>query len=916
MLVRYRRLSSSSAPAPRRWSSAASAASAAADAYRCHGHLRARLSPLAFAAVRAGGAAEAEAALLLPPPDGSAEARALAHAYCGAIGFEFMHCATSAERALFARAAEEAPPAGAAGPAASAAAASPAELRNAAQLMLRGHELEAFLGRKWVGLKHYGGSGCEALLPAVDAVLAAAGAAGVQSVVLGQAHRGRLALLVALLGYPARKLFHKLDGRDDVPRALPGLDDVSSHLLVSGERHGVRFSLLANPSHLELVNGAALGKARAQRDAGANAMALLIHGDAAFAGQGSVMESLAMSQTPAFSTRGSVHILTNNLLGFTAAAGVGRSSTYASDAAKAIDAPVLHVDAEQPAEVLRACRLAVAYRAAFGKDVFVDLVGYRRHGHNEVDEPGFTSPALYKEIRAREPLALAFADGVLGRPAREAQQAKLAAQLEAELAAARATLTSETGATGLGSGAPASAAGDHVVADGTAFARKWRGVRLVRSNEELHENPPTGVSLDALRRLGRASVAVPPGFAVHDRLQRSHVAARLAAMGEGEGGGSGGGGGGGRVVDWATAETLAFLSIAADGLKVRLSGQDAERGTFSNRHAVLVDQVSEARHAALTAASGGRVEVHSSLLSELAPLSFEYGYSLESPEQLVLWEAQFGDFANCAQSTIDNFVATSESKWLRSTGLVLLLPHGQDGAGPEHSSARIERFLQLTNGRAWEGPDSLLADAAAAAGGVDKARDEPLNLLVAQPTTPANYYHLLRRQVARGFRKPLVVATPKQLLRLDEARSALAEMGPGTRFRPVLGDERAEADAARVTRVVLCSGKLFYELDAARKGLGHLALIRIEELAPWPAEAIAAELAKFSGAREVVYAQDEPANAGAWAFARAQLEAAGVAGVRYCGRPALATAAAGVKLRNAAMQASVISLALGGAQRA
>jgi len=867
-------------------------AEAAVDALRRRGHLRARLSPLAHARVRAG-AAEADAAAA----DGSfaGAPAALVEAYCGSgIGFEFMHCATRAERDFFARAAESAAPA-------APAAASPADLRNAARLMLSGHELEAFLGRKFPGLKQYGGSGCEALLPAVDAVLAAAGASGTTSVVIGQAHRGRLALLVALLGYPARKLFHKLDGGDDIPLALPGLDDVSSHVYASGSRAGVRFSLLANPSHLELVNGVALGKVRAQQDEGARAMALLIHGDAAFSAQGCAAEALCMSATRAYGTGGAVHIVTNNLLGFTASGGVGvgRSSTYASDSAKAIDAPVLHVNAEEPAAVIRACRLAVEYRAAFARDAFVDLVGYRRFGHNEVDEPSFTSPLLYKEIRAREPLALTFADAVLTKAERVRRQEAAVAHLEAELAAARSTLTAETGATGLGSGADSSEAGDHVVADGTAFAGKWRGARLARSNEELLEQPRTGVPLDALREMGRASVALPPPpFEAHERLLRSHVAARLAMLAEG-----------GRV-DWASAEALAFLSVAADGHRVRLSGQDVERGTFSQRHAVLVDQRTEARHEALAAASGGRVQVHSGLLSEQAVLAFEYGYSLESPSLLPVWEAQFGDFANATQSVIDNFVSTSESKWLRSTGLVMLLPHGQDGAGPEHSSARIERFLQLANGRAWEGQGSLLDDRHAS-GGADKARDEPLNLLVAQPSTPANYFHLLRRQVARGFRKPLVVATPKQLLRLDEARSALSDLGPGAAFLPVIGDALAERSAALVKRVVLCSGKLYYELDAARRkaGLSSVALVRVEELAPWPAADVARELGKFAGAAELVWAQDEPANAGAWAWARMHLAAAG-ATARYCGRPALATAAAGGKARDKKMQASVVDLAL------
>jgi 2-oxoglutarate dehydrogenase complex dehydrogenase (E1) component-like enzyme len=488
---------------------------------------------------------------------------------------------------------------------------------------------------------------------------------------------------------------------------------------------------------------------------------------------------------------------------------------------------------------------------------------------------------------------------VLGAAGAAALAAKFAAQLDAELGAARGG-----GGGGASPGAPCTPAGGAVgagaagavVADGSAFAGLWTALRPATA-AALLESPATGAPAAALRAAARASVATPPGFAVHDRLARGHVAARRAAADAAPDA---------RVIDWATAEAMAFGALAADGVTVRLSGQDAERGTFSHRHAVLVDQVTEARWAAFAerTPAGGSLAVHSSLLSEEAVLGFEYGHALHSPRSLTLWEAQFGDFANAAQTVIDTFVATGESKWLRSVNLVLLLPHGQDGAGPEHSSARLERFLQLCNGAAWAGPRAAV--------GADKARDEPLNLLVAQPTTPANYFHLLRRQVARDFRKPLVVAAPKALLRTAEAASALDELAPGTRFQPVLGEAArgAAADAA-VRRVVLCSGKIFYELDAARRAAppaaaAKVALVRVEELAPWPAARVAAELARYGGAADVVWAQEEPANAGAWAWARMHLPA----GVTFVGRPALATAAVGLKNRNAAMQKEVIAAAL------
>jgi 2-oxoglutarate dehydrogenase complex dehydrogenase (E1) component-like enzyme len=577
------------------------------DAFRRHGHLRAQLSPLASAGL--GG----DRVVDVLPQRGvylDLDAR-----YCGSIGFEFMHCATTVEREFFMREVE--------GGGKSTAAAGAAE-RNAAALMLRGAELEGFLSRRYPGLKQYGGAGTETLLPCVDAIVRAAGAGGAKKVVIGQAHRGRLALLVALLNYPARKLFWKLDGNDEIPGTEPGLDDVSSHIYQSTALAGVRVSLLPNPSHLEGVNPVVAGRVRAARDAGESALALLIHGDGAFSGQGVVAECFAASKTPGFDVGGTVHVVTNNLLAFTAASGVGRSSTYASDAAKAVDAPVLHVNAEDVGAVLAAAALAVRYRDAFARDVLIDLIGYRRAGHNEVDEPAFTSPKLYAEIRARKPFAAAFGERVLGAEGAAAVVARACAHLDKELATARAgggapdgaPFTQAGGATGAGSGALASSDGTHVVADGTAFGGAWRGVRPARSDSELAANPATGAPLEALRAAGAASVTLPPPpFAPHERLLRGHVAPRLAALAapptEPK-------------IDWATGEALAFGLALGEGRALRLSGQDVERGTFSHRHAVFVDSATEARAQAFPHANG-RFRVHSSLLSEEGVLGFEYG---------------------------------------------------------------------------------------------------------------------------------------------------------------------------------------------------------------------------------------------------------------------------------------------------
>jgi probable 2-oxoglutarate dehydrogenase E1 component DHKTD1 len=500
--------------------SAVTAATSAAtlDAFRRHGHLRASLSPLTSAHLGADRLVDAL------PPRGAFPA--LDAVYCGTTAYEFAHCATHAEREWFAAAVETASP----------PPVSPSAERNAASLMLRGAELEAFLARRFPGLKQYAGAGTESLLPCVEAIVAGAGAAGVQRVVIGQAHRGRLALLIALLNYPARKLFYKLDGHDEIPHDVPGLDDVSSHIFVSTRLGGVHVSLLPNPSHLEAVNPVVMGRVRDAQDSGENAMSLLLHGDGAFSGQGVVAECFSASKTPGFDVNGTVHVITNNLLAFTAASGVGRSSTYASDAAKIVDAPVIHVDAEDVPAVLRAASLATSYRNTFKRDVVIDLIGYRRFGHNEVDEPAFTSPRLYAEIRGRTPLAAAYGARVLGESAAAAIVARANAHFDAELSLARsstgaagAPLTVSGGATGAGTGAAGSESGTHVVADATAFGGLWSAVRPARSGADLYANPDTGAPLDALRRLGADSVASPAGFTVHERLVRGAARPSSAA---------------------------------------------------------------------------------------------------------------------------------------------------------------------------------------------------------------------------------------------------------------------------------------------------------------------------------------------------------------------------------------------------
>jgi len=891
-------------------------ASEAAAAFRQHGHLRAKLDPLGLMRVDEATdhlLAQAEASL-----DEGTRAALLA-AYCGQIGSETAHLESAEERAWWANALETASPG-----------LTPAERRNAHVFLQKADVFEAFLGKKRPGFKRYSGEGTEGSLLAADAVFAAAAAAGVADVVVGQAHRGRLALLMEL-GYPPRKLLSKIEGNDDFPAAQPGVDDVSSHAFISVERRyaggRTRVSLLPNPSHLEAINPVAAGKVRAKRDSGSSpsALCVILHGDAAVSGQGVVAETFQMADLIGYTIGGTVHVISNNQVGYTAEGAVaGRSSRYASDVAKVVAAPVLHVNGEDTEALVRAARLAVAYRTAFGKDVVLDVIGYRRHGHNEVDEPRFTNPTMYAAVTGRPSFADTYANALVarGEVSRESiagLRSKLEEHLNAELVAARTTFTAASGTIGAD-------------ATRTAFGGSWGAMRQA-TTEELDSSPPTGVAIEVLRSIAAASVAVPPGFVVHDRLVRGHSKPRLAlASPDASPAGA-------PLIDWSTAEALAFGSLLLEGNTVRLSGQDVERGTFSQRHAVFVDQESGAKHTPLTLAGpAGSPPLpffpSSSNLSEFAVMGFELGYSWDDPRALVLWEAQFGDFVNGAQIIIDQFLTGSESKWMRSTGLTLLLPHGFDGAGPEHSSARIERFLQAVNSQGWAG-----AGGNGGVGAGDKCAVEPLNMLVAIPTTPANYFHLLRRQQARPFRKPLVIFTPKTLLRAAVATSSLEDLGPGTAFASVLHDvypagaetpvangfvfdSRLASDAARVERTLLVCGKVYSELARRRAevvaaggaGAGaasRTAIVRVEELAPWPAAALEAVLSSFPALKSVEWVQEEPANAGAWTWASAHLSLrAGGASVRLLARPALPTPAVGMGKRNKAQQDALLAAAL------
>lgn len=740
--------------------------------------------------------------------------------YVGRIAYEYMHSSSKTERLWFSHILEARTP--------------PLldirQKKRIHELLVHSETFDQFLQLKFPNLKRYGLEGGESMIPALDALFSVAARAGVEHIVLAMPHRGRLNLLTGLLRLPPASLFHKIKGGYEIPEELGAAGDVVSHLVASPTlSYGgsdINVSLLPNPSHLEAVSPVALGKTRAKQYSllnisqescmlGDKAMCVQLHGDASFTGQGVVTESLGLSNLPHFTSGGGVHIVVNNNIGYTTPASSARSSLYCSDVGKMINAPVLHVNGDYPEDVARAVDIAFQYRHHFRKDVIIDLLVYRRWGHNELDEPAFTQPLMYEKIRSRKSVPALYeerliSDDVLTSADAQGVRNAIRGRLDAELAQA-----------------------DTYIPTTAMLQGQWEGM-VWPASEKAEHNPATGVTREVLEKSGRASVTVPAGFEIHPRLQR-HVKHRLQAIEKGVG------------LDWATAEAMAFGSLMLEGCDVRISGQDVGRGTFSQRHAMLVDQKTESVVVPLNTEIGalGKLELANSSLSEFAVLGFEYGLSWEKPNMLPIWEAQFGDFFNGAQVIIDTFISSAETKWLKQSGVVLLLPHGLDGAGPEHSSSRLERMLQLTNDR-FEVTDTRTN----------------VNMHVTFPTTPAQYFHLLRRQIKRNFRKPLIVAAPKGLLRLPAAASSLSDLEEPRTFQPVLRDPLVEVH--RAERVVLVSGKLYYDLVKEREARGlreRVALVRLEELCPFPFDTLREVL---RGANEVRWVQEEPRNQGAW----------------------------------------------------
>ncbi len=722
---------------------------------------------------------------------------------------------------------------------------------------------EKFCDLKFTGTKRFGLDGAESMIPALEQIIKRGGALGVRDIVIGMPHRGRLNVLAQVMAKPHRAIFHEFKGGSSTPDAVEGSGDVKYHLGASSDRefdqNKVHLSLTANPSHLEIVDPVVLGKVRAKQDQlGASAadrsmvMPLLIHGDASFAGQGVVAESFGLSGLRGHRTGGSLHFIVNNQIGFTTDPRYSRSSPYPSDVAKIIEAPIFHVNGDDPEAVVFAAKIATEFRQKFQKPVVIDMFCYRRHGHNEGDEPSFTQPLMYKAI-AKHPSTLEIygdkliAEGVVSAGEVDKMKAEWRERLDIELDAALSYRANKA---------------DWL--DG-----RWSGFKAAGDTDDPRRGK-TGVEIAKLKEIGEKITTLPPDFHLHRTLTR-FIDNRRKAIETGAG------------IDWSTAEALAFCTLLLDGHRVRLSGQDSERGTFSQRHSVLIDQETENRYTPFNNLADGaaRYEVINSMLSEEAVLGFEYGYSLSEPNALTLWEAQFGDFANGAQVLFDQFISSGERKWLRMSGLVCLLPHGYEGQGPEHSSARLERFLSMC------------------------AED---NMQVANCTTPANYFHILRRQLNRDFRKPLILMTPKSLLRHKRAVSRLDEMGPDTSFHRLLWDDaqmrpdepiKLVADS-KIRRVVVCSGKVYYDLydEREKRGIDDIYLLRIEQLYPFPTKALMTELSRFKEA-EIVWCQEEPRNMGGWVFVDIFLEwvlnqiGAKHRRARYAGRPASASTAVG-----------------------
>ena len=784
----------------------------------------------------------------------------LRRTYCGTIGVEFMHIQDPAQKAWIQERIEA--------------------IGNRTDFTKRGkkaiyerlvdaEEFEKYLHKKYTGTKRFGMDGAEAMIPAIEQILKRGTQLGVGEVVVGMAHRGRLNVLHNVFSKPFRAIISEFLGNPANPENAGGSGDVKYHMGASSDREfdgkTVHLSLSPNPSHLEIVDPVVVGRVRAKQQQRNDVerkvvVGILLHGDAAFAGQGVVGETFAFSALRGYRTGGTIHIIVNNQIGFTTSPHYSRSSPYPTDVAKMVMAPIFHVNGDDPEAVVHAARIAIEFRQAFGTDVVLDMFCYRRFGHNEGDEPMFTQPLMYKTIGKHKTTRAIYADkliaeGIISQKQAQAVVDERIAYLDTEFEAGTSYRPNKA----------------------DWLEGSWSGMRTAHGVERRGE---TAVDLDTLRRIGETMTTVPEHMTLNSKLTRI-IEARAARIRDGEG------------LDWATAEHLAFGSLLLEGDPVRLSGQDSCRGTFSQRHAVLVDQTNEERYAPLAHLDPEQAvfEVIDSPLSEASVMGFEYGFSQVEPNALVMWEAQFGDFANGAQVVIDQFISSGEAKWLRMNALVLLLPHGYEGQGPEHSSARLERYLQLC------------------------AED---NMQVVNCTTPANYFHVLRRQLRRDFRKPLVIMTPKSLLRHKSCVSSLADMGPGTTFHRILDERDTKVKSGKAKRIIMCSGKVYYDLAAARDEaeMWDTEIVRLEQLYPFPTKALI-EVLEQTPKATMVWCQEEPRNMGGWTFARDFIEdamqTAGVAQQRviYAGRDAAASPATGTLGRHKREQDKLVADALG-----
>lgn len=826
------------------------------QAYRIHGHRLADVDPLGIWQRESVDSIKS----LRPDTYGltvHADVSDMESAYCGTLSLQTNLCPEDQQEWLFEK--MENP-----------SEITDSERKYACELMVVAQEFDLFLQTKFPTLKRYGGEGAEAMMPLIEEMWNQLARHGVEEAVLGQAHRGRNNLMVTMMDLPAALMFRKIKGMSEFPEGTPDYytGDVLSHLTSSTDRtfkdgSSLHLTILPNPSHLEAVAPVACGKSYA-RGGYKKSCPIQIHGDGAFAGQGIVPETLQMSKIDGFNCGGSIHLVTNNQVGFSAERHKGRSSMYTTDLAVGVGLPVLRVNSNDVDACLRSARIAVEFREKFGTDILIDMMCFRKYGHNEVDDPTFTNPVLYKAVHSRGNAPDVYAEELLTKGIIN----------QSDIDAWKKVCWDKWSQ-------------DHKDADTLIPSQrwmqgKWSGMEMPGATLNDYN---TGVDAELLKQIGNASVSVQEDdFTVHPHLEKMHMGNRLKKISQN------------KALDWATAEAMAVGSLLHEGFDVRLCGQEAQRGTFSHRHWTLTDQNDHFRtfeplNNLATCEEQGKVDVVSSLLSEEAVMAFEYGISIESPQRLSIWEAQFGDFFNGAQIIVDQFMTSGEAKWQQQSSMVALLPHGYDGAGPEHSSCRMERWLQMTNSSETE---------------VDN--EQTTNFHVTVPSTSAQYFHLLRRQMLRPYRKPLMVVAPKTMLRSPDASSLISEMGDNTKFQKIIPDNRMSA-----TRIILCGGRHYFTLAKAieEKGLSHkVELVRVEEVSPFPAVELSKQLNKYKNATEFYWCQEEPRNAGCWSFMQPRFKNILGLDLTYAGRPVLPCPAVGIGSMHKVQVESVVHDAL------